>query len=667
MRISTQQQYNINIQRMQNSQTTIGDLQRQISTGKKIAQPSDNPAVAAEVVRLNRDIAALDRYEGNIKIADNRLSLEETTVGTMTTQIDRMRELTISAGSGTKNSANLKTIATEIREIVASLAGAMNKQDSQGEYIFAGSKGHTLPYELNPDGRWEYKGDNGQREIQIGATHYIDSNDSGQYLFESVEGKLEFEASGASTVDPATQFTYADDAAKEQFEAYLKAEVTGDLHIRHRVVVADPVPANAQYEFEIIDSAGKLHYPPPPPPPTIPPTPPPSTLLTGEVQTIEFEGVTIALSPLETNEYTFPEQGKRQGIEKITIDDQAAMDQFFADYGEVEVRFDATTAGSETYQLMSARTGELIELHESDTFTMPVPGPISFGGLTLDVDGTTTGNYLLKPPTKDDVITQLGPFESVTVSDPATFEALFDDDPDGALWPGKAAALPKDTAITSLQMIVSDDGSGDFEYDIVDQNGTSVLAGAVPLAPFGDPLVTQAGVITDPTTGLSFHHGGQLDFDDAYTITLREGTANDPADPYHNEAVAETRVKLQYEQKNILNVGLELAERLELGNGTPELVDGLNEVLGDTLGYITQAQDRITEAITGVGARLSAMDDTLNANTDIKLFTKTTLSSIEDADLPAVASQLKLEEILLQASQQTFASTSRMTLFDYIN
>jgi|GEM_PF-1681252 len=663
MRISTQQQYNINIQRMQNSQTTIGDLQRQISTGKKIAQPSDNPAVAAEVVRLNRDISALDRYENNITFADIRLNLEEDTIKPMYDQMTRIRDLAISARTGTKNSANLKTIATEVREIVAGLAGAMNKQDSQGEYIFAGSKGHTKPYELNPDGRWEYLGDNGQREIQIGATHYIDSNDSGQYLFESVEGKLEFEASGASTVDPATQFSYADDAAKEQFEDYLKAEVTGDLHIRSRVMVANSgTPASAHYEFEIVDSAGRVHYPEPTPPPE-PPTPPPAQpFLSGESQTLEFQGVTIALNKLETNEYTFPEQGKRQGIEKITIDDQAAMDQFFADYGEVTVQFNA--AGPD-YQLMSARTGGLIKLHERETFAMPVPGPISFGGLTLDVDGTTTGNYTLKPPTKDNVITQLGPFEAVTVADPVAFEGFMQDDPETAL----PAGHPSDGAtpapsLEKLELRVTGvNGAGDVTYDIFDQAGNTLLAGPQTVS----AAALASGEITDGTTGLKFEFSGSIQAGDSQTITLREGPTGDISNPYEFEARAETRVKLQYEQKNILNIGLELAERLEMGNDTQALVDGLNEVVDDTLGYITQAQDRLLEATTGVGARRSAMKDTLVANTDIRLFTKTTLSSIEDADLPAVASQLKLEEILLQASQQTFASTSRMTLFDYIN
>lgn len=640
MRISTQQQYNINIQRMQNSQTTIGDLQRQISTGKKIAQPSDNPSVAAEVVRLNRDISALNRYEGNITIAENRLSLEEETIKPMSNQLDRIREIAIAGRSGTYNSANLKTFAAELREIVAGLAGAMNKQDAQGEYIFAGSKGGTQPYELNPDGRWEYKGDNGQREIQIGATHYIDSNDSGQYLFESVEGELEFEAAGAAFIDPARDFFFEDEAARDEFDAYIKENVTGDLQFQLHVIEANTVtPLNAEYDFKIVDSSGKVHYPEPDPDPSATPPPPLTGLATREVS---FHGARIKPQALVAGDYSFPEQGTRNGVQKITIDDQAALDQFFDDYGEVTVRFTSAT----TYELDSARTGGPIQLNESTTFTKTDPGTLSFGGLTFDTDGANSGSHVLKRPSKDESLTTLNGISAVNVTDVDAFESFMDQTPGPATESMKLVLQAGGASATGLQ------------YQIVDQTNTSI-SGVFIDVPVGDTL-------TDPTTGLTFTHDGNMDVTDTYEITLMEPTGV-PTAPYDVKAIAESTVKLQYEQKNILNVALELAERLEMGNSTSALREGLYKVVDDSLGYITQAHDRLTEATTGVGARRSAMKDTLDANTDIKLFTKTTLSSIEDADLPAVASQLKLEEILLQASQQTFASTSRMTLFDYIN
>lgn len=636
MRISTQQQYNINIQRMQNSQTTIGDLQRQISTGKKIAQPSDNPSVAAEVVRLKRDISALDRYEGNITIAENRLSLEEETIKPMFAQMDRIRDIAIAGRTGTHNSANLKTFAAEIREIVAGLAGAMNKQDAQGEFIFAGSKGGTQPYELNPDGRWEYKGDNGQREIQVGATHYIASNDSGQYLFESVEGELEFEAAGAAFIDPARDFFFEDDAARDEFDAYIKENVTGDLQFQLHVIEADTgTPLNAQYDFKIVDSSGKMHYPEPGAS-----TPAPLTGLAD--REITFHGARIKPQALVAGDYSFPEQGARNGVQKITIDDQAALDKFFDDYGEVTVRFTSAT----TYELDSARTGKPIQLNENTTFTKTDPGALNFGGLTIDTDGANSGSYVLKRPSKDESLTTLNGISAVNVTDVDAFESFMDQTPGPATESMKLVLQAGGASATGLQ------------YQIVDQTNTSISGGFIDV-PVGDTL-------TDPTTGLTFTHDGNMDATDTYEITLMEPTGI-PAAPYDVKAFAESTVKLQYEQKNILNVALELAERLEMGNSTPALREGLYKVVDDSLGYIVQAHDRLTEATTSVGARRSAMEDTLSANTDIKLFTRTTLSSIEDADLPAVASQLKLEEILLQASQQTFASTSRMTLFDYIN
>ena len=53
-------------------------------------------------------------------------------------------------------------------------------------------------------------------------------------------------------------------------------------------------------------------------------------------------------------------------------------------------------------------------------------------------------------------------------------------------------------------------------------------------------------------------------------------------------------------------------------------------------------------------------------NLDFTLFAKTSLSSIQDVDMPEAISKFKLEEITLQASQQIFGRLSALSLFDHI-
>lgn len=284
MRISTQQQFLKTVDNMQRTQTNMAELQEQASSGKRLQTPSDDPVAAAQVVKLERELAQYSKFEDNIDVTERRLQLEETILDSMYTATTRFKELGIYAGNSTLTSADRATIATEVEELTEYMASLMNTQDSLGEYIFAGSKGGTQPYEQLGDGSYQYNGDDGQRHIQVGTNLYIPSNDSGSYLFEAVEGRLEVGMTGASvsagspflTVPPAgaTFSTAFEDTDKEA--AFLEATIgLGDLTV---TISHDGTNSN----YSITDSSG--------------------TSLAGGVfndgDTIEYEGLAFDLAAL---------------------------------------------------------------------------------------------------------------------------------------------------------------------------------------------------------------------------------------------------------------------------------------------------------------------------------------------------------------------------------
>ncbi|WP_372741710.1 flagellar hook-associated protein FlgL [Neptunomonas sp.] len=260
MRISTQQQYFKSIDQMQNSQSKLAELQDQISTGKKLQTPSDDPVAAAQVVKLESELAQYSKFDDNINVTERRLELEETILGDVNIAIDRMRELTLNAANGTLGDQDRKTIANELTQLTSYVAGLMNTQDSQGEYLFSGSRGATKPYELE-NGRYQYQGDDGQRQIQVGSELFMPSNDSGTYLFESVDDRLnvtmtgqevfDYE-SGVTTTKPFVSnvsFTSSEDEA-----SFIEAvKGLGDLTIA--VTEDAPVPSGL-YSYQMSDSGG---------------------------------------------------------------------------------------------------------------------------------------------------------------------------------------------------------------------------------------------------------------------------------------------------------------------------------------------------------------------------------------------------------------------------
>ena len=256
MRISTQQQYLQTIDTMQRGQVNLDKLNQQISTGKKLITPSDNPVAAAQVVKLERELAQYNKFDDNINVTQRRLELEETILGDVNIAIDRMRELAIQAGNGVLGDQDRKALSQELYQLKDYVAGLMNTRDSEGEYLFAGSQGSTKPYTETSNGRYQYNGDDGQRMIQVGSDLYMPSNDSGQFLFESVEGPLQVSLTGQAVydanlanVDPfVSQVAFADKSAEESFKTAIQG--LGDLS----VTVNEPTPGS--YTYTISDSGG---------------------------------------------------------------------------------------------------------------------------------------------------------------------------------------------------------------------------------------------------------------------------------------------------------------------------------------------------------------------------------------------------------------------------
>lgn len=242
LRVTTQQQYNNSIDNMQRSSVSLDNLQQQVSTGKRILQPSDDPVAAAQIIKLERELAQYDKYDLNIEVTDRRLTLQESVMDSMRNSLNRIKELVIQGSTGTLTDSDRGSIANSLRTETEFMAGLMNTQDSQGEYIFAGSKGATKPYEIQADGSYDYQGDDGQRKIQVSNDLYVPSNDSGEYLFEAVTSNLQVNIKGtyASEAIVPTPVISNVTFATEEDEALYKdlTKGLGDITV---VVGAGPV------------------------------------------------------------------------------------------------------------------------------------------------------------------------------------------------------------------------------------------------------------------------------------------------------------------------------------------------------------------------------------------------------------------------------------------
>jgi flagellar hook-associated protein 3 FlgL len=170
---------------LESAQRRLADTQNQVSSGKRINAPSDDPLAAARIGQLDASLARLDQYQANGIIARNQLGLEEEALAQVIDNLQRVRELTVQANNATLDNSSRLAIASELRQRMDSVLGLANTTDASGRYLFAGSSEATKPFAVGAAGV-VYNGDQGQRQLQVSDERLIAVNDSGAEIFQRI-------------------------------------------------------------------------------------------------------------------------------------------------------------------------------------------------------------------------------------------------------------------------------------------------------------------------------------------------------------------------------------------------------------------------------------------------------------------------------------------------
>ena len=187
MRISTSWAQQTSVNSILDQQSRLNQTQLQLSTGKKILTPSDDPAAATRIIDLNQGIKQTEQYQSNINAARQRLTLEDGVLQNATDVLQRVNELGLQGLNATNSPSDRIAIAVEIEELNQQLLGLANTKNANGEYLFSGFKSATQPFSKDPTvpntGAYIYAGDAKQRRIQIDSDRQIADGDYGSNVF----------------------------------------------------------------------------------------------------------------------------------------------------------------------------------------------------------------------------------------------------------------------------------------------------------------------------------------------------------------------------------------------------------------------------------------------------------------------------------------------------
>jgi len=169
---------------MEQAQQNESIAVQQLSTGRRVNLPSDDPAAAAAMVNENSRSATIDQYTASSDSLTNVLNTANSTIESAVTLLQRAVSLGVQGAGSNMNQGNLNSIATEVSGIQSQMLSLANTSFA-GKYLFAGTATGSPPYvaDASDPTQINYVGNTQQNQVQIGTGLSVASNLPGSSIF----------------------------------------------------------------------------------------------------------------------------------------------------------------------------------------------------------------------------------------------------------------------------------------------------------------------------------------------------------------------------------------------------------------------------------------------------------------------------------------------------
>lgn len=141
----------MNIQLLRNLNNNLGRLEKlqdQLSTGRRINKPSDDPVGISFSMRYRSEISVNNQYQRNVDSASSWLSYTDKMLDQAGQVLHRVRELAVQGANGTNSDESLKAMKSETEQLYDQMVSIGNSKFN-GKYVFNGELTEQIPF---PDG-----------------------------------------------------------------------------------------------------------------------------------------------------------------------------------------------------------------------------------------------------------------------------------------------------------------------------------------------------------------------------------------------------------------------------------------------------------------------------------------------------------------------------------
>lgn len=254
MRIGTMTIYKQSLNSMLNQESAYLDVSTQLSSGKRVVNPSDDPKAASQAVTISQSLALNQQYADARDSTRTALSMEESALSSIGDAITSAKTLVIEAGNSTLSDDDRASLATELQGIYSTLLSLANSTDANGNYLFGGYQNSSTPFVTNDDGTVEYVGGDNVQLQQVNSSWQMASGDTGQQVFMSAASSSSYLAEAAGANSGSVTFTgpsVVDTTDASYGEGFtVKFNMDSDGNATYQVGTGDPVTYSAAASYE---------------------------------------------------------------------------------------------------------------------------------------------------------------------------------------------------------------------------------------------------------------------------------------------------------------------------------------------------------------------------------------------------------------------------------
>ena len=173
------------LRNLESAQGRMDQLQNQLSTNLRITKPSDDPVGIQKAMSLKSNISSVEQWKNNADEALSYMNATESTLGDVTSMLQRVRELAVQGANGTLSGDDKKSIANEVDQISEQLKLVANTQVGS-KYIFSGTATNKQ-LQISSDGTVS-QGNDQSVKFEVGNSLTIPISVNGQTLFGGTAG-----------------------------------------------------------------------------------------------------------------------------------------------------------------------------------------------------------------------------------------------------------------------------------------------------------------------------------------------------------------------------------------------------------------------------------------------------------------------------------------------